>query len=200
LVLVGRIVLIGDAGVGKTSIVHYYLHGTTSIEQKSTIGAVFHTSTVNTAECEVQLQIWDTAGQERYRALGPIYYRKARAAVAVFDLTRPETKRALETWIRSFREHSDDRFVVIAANKSDLEDHELTMEQTAEWAQSLDSECIWTSAVTGVGVAEVFEAVAKHIAEEATRPSDGDFEQPLEPIRDEPRLEEVAPEPQEKCC
>jgi small GTP-binding protein len=160
----GRVVLIGESNVGKTSLIQYYLRGEASPEQKETVGAVFHSHETDVEKTRISMQIWDTAGQERYRSLGPIYYRKARAAIGVFDLTRRDTMTALEGWIRTFREKSDDQFVVVAANKADLEDKiDLTMEETSDWARTLDTECIWTSSVTGDGVAELFGAVSRHL-------------------------------------
>jgi small GTP-binding protein len=114
----------------------------------------------------VLLQIWDTAGQEKYRALGPIYYRGALAAVAVFDLTRLQTLEDLKTWITAYRENADDRFVVIAANKSDLEGKiEISIEAVTDWAKEAEAEFVYTSAVNGSGIVEVFNAAAKHVLE-----------------------------------
>jgi small GTP-binding protein len=113
---------------------------------------------------EVSMQIWDTAGQERYRAIGPIYYRKSNAAIAVFDLTEPDTMKALESWVSAFRESSNYSFVVVAANKSDLDvDIRLTIEETERWAKKIQVECIWTSALTGEGVDDVFGTVGRHL-------------------------------------
>jgi small GTP-binding protein len=162
----GRVVLIGESQVGKTSIVQRFVLGEASPDQKSTVGSVFHSRDVVLGDEKVSLQIWDTAGQERYRALGPIYYRKSRAAIAVFDLTRPDTLYALSDWIQTFRENADDGFVVMAGNKSDLEkDILLDQETTNEWAQKFNAECIWSSSMTGVGVQEIFSAVAQHLLE-----------------------------------
>jgi GTPase SAR1 family protein len=63
------------------------------------------------------LQIWDTAEQERYHAFGSIYYRKSTAAIAVFDLTDPEMMQSLPTWIKTFRAHSEDPFVLLVGNQ-----------------------------------------------------------------------------------
>jgi small GTP-binding protein len=189
----GRIVLIGEAKVGKTTLVDYFLHGETAAQHQPTAGAVFHSTKMSVGDREVVMQIWDTAGQERYRALGPIYYRKSRAAIAVFDLTEPDTMKQLETWIASFRESSDDPFVVIAANKSDLADQvQVGIEETMEWASKMQAECIWTSALTGDGVAEVFGTVAKHLL--YLRAS----EKILEPT--ETVAVEAPKEPEQGCC
>jgi 50S ribosomal subunit-associated GTPase HflX len=76
---------------------------------------------------------------------------------------------SLEKYIKVFRQNATDQFVLIAANKCDLDGISITMEDTAAWAATLDSECVWTSAKTGVGVNEVFAAVERHIVEVAIR-------------------------------
>ena len=160
----GRIVLIGETQVGKTSIISKYLRGQSSMEQKSTIGAVFHTHVIDTNGVKLSLQIWDTAGQERYKALGPIYYRKSHVGIAVFDLTRKETMKLLESWIKTFRENADDTYVIVAANKCDLDSKcEFTLDETMEWAQSMEAECIWTSAQSGIGINDLFSQISKHL-------------------------------------
>ena len=165
----GRVVLIGETRVGKTSIIERLLKGSCAEEQTSTVGAVFHTHDMEYMGKSVPLQIWDTAGQERYRSLAPMYYRKSSAAIAVFDLTRRETLEALAGWVATFRENADDVFVVVAGNKSDLESQIVfTVEETTEWAAGLGAECIWTSAETGMGVTELFHAVCRHIIESRT--------------------------------
>lgn len=179
----GRVVLIGETQVGKTSIIHRFIQSGCEEEQSPTIGAVFRTYDTACEGRPVSLQIWDTAGQERYRALGPIYYRKSNAAIAVFDLTRRETLEPLREWIIAFRENADDVFVVVVGNKSDLEGEiAFTVEETAEWAAGFDADCIWSSAQTGIGVTEIFHTVCKHIIEVRTA-----VEEDTEPVPVEQR-------------
>ena len=80
------VVLVGDTEVGKTSIIKNFVHDSFDSEQKSTIGALFHTFKTEIKGQPITIQIWDTAGQEKYRSLGPIYYRKAQAAIVVYDV------------------------------------------------------------------------------------------------------------------
>ena len=188
----GRVVLIGETQVGKTSLIQRFLRGQCGTEQKSTIGAVFHTHEMELDGHRVTMQLWDTAGQERYRALGPIYYRKSNAAIAVFDLTRRDTLQALDEWIRSFRENADDMFVVIAGNKCDLDAKvEFTVEETTEWADKVGAECIWTSAQTGIGVEDLFNAVFKHLVESNTTVDEG---------TKTVQLSMTQPTEEKKCC
>jgi small GTP-binding protein len=159
-----RVVLIGEPGVGKTSLVQRLLRGEATENYQATVGAVFHKRDVQVDGRTVSLHIWDTAGQEKYRALGPIYYRKSLAAIAVCDQTKPETLQNLKPWIDAFRETADGHFVVIAANKEDLEsDNKLDMEQIVDWAKEHQAECVSTSAQTGSGVEDLFEMVARHV-------------------------------------
>ena len=167
--ILGRIVLIGETQVGKTCIVQKYLRGQCPKEQKSTVGAVFHTGETTIDGKTLSLQIWDTAGQERYKALGPVYYRKANAAIAVFDLTRKETLFALSDWIKAFRENADDTFVVIAGNKSDLEEKQVTLEEGIEFATQFNADCILTSAITGVGIDDLFDCISRHLIEQQAK-------------------------------
>jgi small GTP-binding protein len=161
--MLGRICLIGETQVGKTSLVQSFTEGKLSGNHGQTVGAVFQSTETTIDGRQVALQIWDTAGQERYRSLGPIYYRESQAAIAVFDLTRPETLIALDGWIKTFRENAASGFVVVVGNKEDLTaDIKLEREATNEWAAKRYAECIWASAKTGVGVPEVFHAVCKY--------------------------------------
>jgi small GTP-binding protein len=158
-----RVVLIGSPSVGKTSILHRYLHGEAPSETVSTVGGLFYSYSWKANKKTHSVQFWDTAGQERYRSLGPIYYRLSQGAIAVFDLTRPETKSDLESWIGTFREHSGDPFVIIAANKCDVDGIDAKTDEVQAWAQALDAQCIWTSAVSGIGLADLFGAVLSHL-------------------------------------
>ncbi|THU51565.1 hypothetical protein C4D60_Mb06t32360 [Musa balbisiana] len=85
-----KLVLLGDVGTGKSSLVLRYLKGEFVEFQESTIGAAFFTQTVVINDETVRFEIWDTAGQERYHCLAPMYYRGAAAAVVVYDITNPQ--------------------------------------------------------------------------------------------------------------
>ncbi|OHS97929.1 Ras-related protein Rab2BV [Tritrichomonas foetus] len=162
----GRVVLVGDTQVGKTSILTQFLHKQIPYEQKSTVGAVFHTHETNVNGKTVSMQIWDTAGQEKYQALGPIYYRNSVAAIAVFDMTDKHTMKNLTKWVDNFRKFSENPYVIIAANKSDLEEFiAVDEEEISTFAKSLGAQYIITSAKTGCGIEEVFDVVSNHIAQ-----------------------------------
>jgi small GTP-binding protein len=176
-----RVVLIGNSQVGKTSLIHRFVRSSFERQQKSTIGAVFHTYEQTWEGRQVIMQIWDTAGQEKYRSLGPIYYRNSAAGIAVFDLTAKETLPGLATWIAEFKKYTEDPLLFIVGNKLDLADERAVPEDEAqEFARAQGGTCFFTSAKTGDGVKELFERVfqelgaAGKIAGDARKPAESE--------------------------
>ncbi|KAH9747431.1 ras-related protein RABF2a [Citrus sinensis] len=82
-----KLVLLGDVGAGKSSLVLRFVKGQFIEFQESTIGAAFFSQTLAVNDATVKFEIWDTAGQERYHSLAPMYYRGAAAAIIVYDIT-----------------------------------------------------------------------------------------------------------------
>ncbi|KAI8328612.1 P-loop containing nucleoside triphosphate hydrolase protein [Choanephora cucurbitarum] len=120
--LEAKVVILGSQGVGKTSLVTRYISKTFSPNSTSTIGASFMTKKQTVDNCKVRLQIWDTAGQERFRAMAPMYYRGAQAALLVYDITSHESFEELSSWIEELKRNmTEDLVVVVAANKLDLQ-------------------------------------------------------------------------------
>ncbi|XP_021573009.1 ras-related protein Rab-7a isoform X2 [Carlito syrichta] len=86
-----KVIILGDSGVGKTSLMNQYVNKKFSNQYKATIGADFLTKEVMVDDRLVTMQIWDTAGQERFQSLGVAFYRGADCCVLVFDVTAPNT-------------------------------------------------------------------------------------------------------------
>ncbi|XP_019103724.1 ras-related protein RHN1-like [Beta vulgaris subsp. vulgaris] len=86
-VVQAKLVLQGDMGTGKTSLVLQYVRGQFFDSQEATIGAAYFTKTISFDEASIKFDIWDTAGQERYHSLAPMYYRNATAALLVYDIS-----------------------------------------------------------------------------------------------------------------
>jgi Rab family protein len=108
-----KLILLGDAAVGKTSIVTQYVSGSVSDTVKPTIGAAFVTKDVAFEGKQIELLIWDTAGAEVYRGLAPMYYRSALIAFIVFDVTRQETFGAVSYWIRELKANVEYSIVLV---------------------------------------------------------------------------------------
>eukprot|EP01119_Soliformovum_irregulare_P019917 TRINITY_DN6397_c0_g1_i2.p1 TRINITY_DN6397_c0_g1~~TRINITY_DN6397_c0_g1_i2.p1 ORF type:complete len:220 (+),score=42.84 TRINITY_DN6397_c0_g1_i2:837-1496(+) len=98
-----KAIILGDSGVGKTSLLERYITNKFSLLYKATIGADFMTKEVELSQSKVvTLQLWDTAGQERFQSLGTSFYRGADACILVFDVTSKETFEDLKLWRNEF--------------------------------------------------------------------------------------------------
>ncbi|KAI9363170.1 ras-like GTP-binding protein RYL2 [Pilaira anomala] len=120
--LEAKVVILGSTGVGKTSVAVRYVQNTFSPNGTSTIGASFMTKKLSVNDCSVRLQIWDTAGQERFRAMAPMYYRGASAAILVYDITSEESFTEMVSWMEELNKNmTDDLVIHVVGNKIDLE-------------------------------------------------------------------------------
>ena len=160
-----KIVLIGESGVGKTSLISQLMDQTFQLDQQSTTGGTFSTKT---ALCDnsriLKLEIWDTAGQERYRSLTTMFYKDANAAVLVYDITRKDSFEQLEEyWTKQIKENSpSDIILAVCGNKSDLIEKEDVNEDTArKFAQSLGAIFVSTSAKNIEQVNNLFVQLVK---------------------------------------
>ncbi|XP_065159307.1 ras-related protein Rab-32B-like [Atheta coriaria] len=124
--LLFKILVLGDFGVGKTSIVKRYAEDTFSPSYKITIGADFALRTIEwNKDTRINLQLWDIAGHERFGSLTSVYYRYALAAAVVFDLTRPATFDSIDKWVTDLRDritlpNGSDIPIILLANKGDI--------------------------------------------------------------------------------
>ncbi len=98
-----KIVFIGDAGVGKSSLVLRFVQNNWTPHLTSTIGAAFTTKTLRYDKDVVRWELWDTAGQEQYNSLVPMYYRGALGAVLVYDITSNASFGRLQKWVIELR-------------------------------------------------------------------------------------------------
>ena len=136
-----KVVLLGESGVGKTSIISQLMEQEYNDEQTSTTGATFSTKTMNFGDKALCFEIWDTAGQEKYRALTKMFYKDAGAAILVYDITREVSFEELKNyWANQVKENAPKKIVLaIAANKSDLIDSEKVDEKTGrEFAKEIN--------------------------------------------------------------
>lgn len=121
--LEAKIVVLGAQGVGKTTLVHRYIHGRFPLPSPSTIGASFLTKRVfdTDADTIVRLQIWDTAGQERFRSISRLYYRGANACIICYSITDEASFREMGRWLDELRRELGDAVVIhVVGTKADL--------------------------------------------------------------------------------
>ena len=162
-----KIVLIGESGVGKTSIINQYIEESFKEDQETSAGASFSTKKINLKNGnQITLEIWDTAGQEKFRALTQLFYKEASAAILVYDITRRDSfKQIQEYWINQVKEKSSNNVIIaIAANKIDLFEREEVEEKIArEFALKENAIFMMTSAKNKNGIDELFSSIANKI-------------------------------------
>ena len=101
-----KIVILGDSGVGKTTILQQYLNGKVTGQSKPTIGADFSKKEILIDNTVVTLQIWDAAGQEKFQSLGYAFYRGADCCALCYDITNTQSFEALSRWRDGFNENA----------------------------------------------------------------------------------------------
>lgn len=164
-----KVVLLGESGVGKTSIVQRFAKGEFKEENKATLGAVFLSKILDIpgTGTSVKFQIWDTAGQEKYRSLASMYYQDAAAAILVYDITKRNTFEGISYWFTELQKNAPEKIkIAIAANKADLVEQEAVSTHEAKtFADSHQAILKMTSAKDGMGINDIFIEIAKAVCQ-----------------------------------
>jgi len=189
-----KLVLLGEAAVGKSSLVLRFVNNDFQENKEPTIGAAFLTQKCNLPTRTIKFEIWDTAGQERFASLAPMYYRNAQAALVVYDLTKPTSLIKAKHWVAELQRQASPGIVIaLVGNKLDLtnggagdggdaedagaEDsgdaRKVTTEEAKSYAEEEGLLFFETSAKTGYNVTEVFTAIANAIPETSLKTARG---------------------------
>jgi small GTP-binding protein len=161
-----KIVLLGNSGVGKTSIVMRWACGTYQNDVPSTIGANHQRKTVTLGDTGVDLYVWDTAGQEQFHALTPLYARSAAAAIIVASIADPASFQSLEHWIELLDSSCEKRPpLILAVNKMDLDEVGLSRDEIEDQYSAKVSSIFYVSAKTGESIDSIFMAAAEAACE-----------------------------------
>ncbi|EDO40557.1 predicted protein [Nematostella vectensis] len=163
-----KVCLLGDAGVGKSCLVHRFVSDIFNASSPPTIGAAFMTKMMIVNDKAYKFNIWDTAGQERFKSLAPLYYRDAAAAILVYDITIESTFHSLRPWIRELQRYGpQDIVIAVAGNKCDKADQrDVQVQDAQDFAGSVDAIFAETSALTSKNVHWLFEELCKKLPHE----------------------------------
>ena len=167
-----KVVLIGESGVGKTSIISRYITNTFKSQLMATSGANFVTKNLILEDDKeesqsIKFEIWDTAGQEKYKSMVSSYYRGAHVALIVFDLTSHLSFEALPSWIENFYKNGpEQKNTILIGNKKDLvEERQVTQEEAELFSQTNNMIYFETSAKEGDNIDYVFNYTAEKLLE-----------------------------------
>eukprot|EP00698_Gefionella_okellyi_P018673 TRINITY_DN562_c0_g1_i1.p1 TRINITY_DN562_c0_g1~~TRINITY_DN562_c0_g1_i1.p1 ORF type:complete len:226 (+),score=15.51 TRINITY_DN562_c0_g1_i1:61-678(+) len=160
-----KLLLLGDSGVGKSSMLLRFADDEFDETYINTIGIDFKTRTVDVQDKRIKLQIWDTAGQERFQSLQALYYRGAQGIVLVYDLTKAKTFQNIRQWMGAVEKHATSGVVrMLVGNKADLDAlREVTREEGQRLANEYHMTFVECSAKAGSGVNDAFLSVASQI-------------------------------------
>lgn len=162
-----KVLLLGDAGVGKTSLMWRFSDDVFNHTYISTIGIDFKLRTIDVQGQKVRLQVWDTAGQERFHAISVSYYRTAAGIMLVYDITRRCSFENIAKWLRKIDEHAkEDVIKLLIGNKCDMEQPRAVMREEGEkLADEYDMPFFETSAKENESIKEAFECIVEEIME-----------------------------------
>lgn len=184
-----KVIILGDSGVGKTSLMNQYVNKRFSNQYKATIGADFLTKEVIVDDRLVTMQLWDTAGQERFQSLGVAFYRGADCCVLVYDVNSAKSFETLDSWRDEFliqaSPHDPENFpFVVLGNKIDVEEgkRQVTQKRAMTWCQSKGNIPYFeTSAKEAINVEQAFQTVAKNaLQQEAEEQLYVDYPDPIQ--------------------
>ena len=163
--LMFKILLLGDSGVGKSSLLLRYTKNEFISDMRSTIGVEFALKYITIDNYQLKIQIWDTAGMERYRSITNAYYKGAKGVIVLYDICRKKSFENVDKWIDDFKSKADDDAVIILiGNKSDLDDkREVSKEEGESKAQMNKFAFMETSAKDNNNVQKAFETLFSEI-------------------------------------
>eukprot|EP01045_Picozoa_sp_COSAG04_P031551 COSAG04_NODE_5878_length_1465_cov_179.322840_2_plen_199_part_00 len=159
-----KLLMIGDSGVGKSSLLLRFASDQFEDSYMTTVGLDFKIRTVEVDGKVVKLQMWDTAGQERFRTITSSYYRGAQGIVVVYGLDDKKSFENVKQWVEEIDRYAGEGVVkLLVGNKCDVEARQVTREEAEKFAEELKMRYMETSAKTGENVEETFMLTAREI-------------------------------------
>ena len=156
-----KVILLGDSGVGKTSLCSRQTANTFEFKMNPTIGSSHIKSRVTVHDQTVELMIWDTAGQEQFASLVPLFSRDTAVCIIVASVVNTDSCNHIMTWAKRLQDSGENPPLIVAINKIDLvEEQTLSVDEIrAKFAPDIQ-DIFLTSARTGAGIDQLFQQVA----------------------------------------
>ena len=157
-----KMLIIGDSGVGKSSLMNRFSDNIFSESYINTIGVDFKIRTIEVNGKMIKLQIWDTAGQERFRTIVSSYYRGAHGIMIVFDITDKDSFNNVNMWYNEIQKYASSNIkTILIGNKADFESkRQVDYSEAKEYADSMNMTYFETSAKTALNVEKSFFELA----------------------------------------
>ena len=159
-----KLLIIGDSGVGKSSLLLRFADNTFNGSYITTIGVDFKIQTVEIDGERVKLQIWDTAGQERFRTITSTYYRGTHGVIVVYDVTSGDTFANVKRWLHEIEQNCDVVNRVLVGNKNDSPNQKVVLTEDAQrFANQMGIQLFETSAKDNINVEDMFMAITRQV-------------------------------------
>ena len=160
-----KFVLVGDSGVGKSSLLFRFAENTFTDSFINTIGVDFRSRTLEIDGKKAKLQIWDTAGQERFRTITSTYYRGAQGIILVYDVTNYASFENIQDWLHDVEKGTDENAkLCLIGNKADLVETKcVSTEEGLAYAKSVNIDFMECSAKTASNVDLAFVRMTKEL-------------------------------------
>ena len=172
-----KILLVGDSGVGKSSILLRYTDDEYKPEYISTIGVDFKIRSLSYGDKTIKLQLWDTAGQERFQMITSSYYRGAHGIIIVYDITCKESFKNIKNWLHQINQYANEKVLkIIVGNKSDLQDKRVVeKKEVEEFCKENNIYHIETSAKNSNNIKDIFLYLCEKLKKKTIEPNNNNI-------------------------
>jgi len=159
-----KLLIIGDSGVGKSSLLLRFADNTFSANYINTIGVDFKIRTLDIDGQRVKLHIWDTAGQERFRTITSTYYRGTHGVIVVYDVTNGESFANVKRWLHEIEQNCEVVNRILVGNKNDCPERKVVLHEDAKrFANQINIQLFETSAKADINVNEMFTTLTRMV-------------------------------------
>jgi len=159
-----KLLMIGDSGVGKSSLLMRFTDDKFTGKYITTIGVDFKIKTIEVNGQKIKLQIWDTAGQERFRTITSSYYRGAHGVIIVYDVNNGDSFSSVRRWLHEIDDNCDDVRRILVGNKNDCPESKVVLTEDAlRYADLMNIVLYETSAKDNVNVEDMFLGITNQV-------------------------------------